>query len=259
MTNMARQAIPKINQLLRKWPSGTPATIAWLEAEGFSRQLIDAYEKSHWVKRLSRGVVIREEESINWVGAVYALQTFQKLPIHPGGKLALSLRGLAHFLQMSTTPKIYLYGPSEIKLPAWIKGFGKQLNINYYRSKLFKKAGQIVGFTDYKENNLRIKVSSPERATLEVLDLVPKYQSFEEAKLIFEGLTTLRSSVVQRLLENCESYKVKRTFLYLAEASGHAWFKKIDVRKIDLGKGKRVVAENGKFDSKYLITVPRDE
>jgi hypothetical protein len=73
----------------------------------------------------------------------------------------------------------------------------------------------------------------------------------------FEGLTSLDPEVVQRLLEDCRSYKVRRVFLFLARQSGHAWFSKLDPSKIDLGKGKREVVKGGRYDAEYLITVPR--
>ena len=53
---------------------------------------------------------------------------------------------------------------------------------------------------------------------LELLHLVPEKEPFDEAKLLMEGLTTLRPSVLQPLLENCNSVKAKRLFLSLAES-----------------------------------------
>jgi hypothetical protein len=74
-----------------------------------------------------------------------------------------------------------------------------------------------------------------------------------------EGLTTLRSRLVQSLLERCVSVKVKRLFMLLAENSKHAWVQKVDLSKVDFGKGKRTLAKGGRFDSKYNITVPNTE
>ena len=90
-----------------------------------------------------------------------------------------------------------------------------------------------------------------------VLSLVPQEQSFEEAKLLMEGLSTLRPQAVQELLEVCNSIKAKRLFLFLAEACNHEWIKKINFLTIDLGNGKRVIEKNGVLDSKYNITVPK--
>ena len=73
------------------------------------------------------------------------------------------------------------------------------------------------------------------------------------------GLQTLRPKVVQELLEKCTSVKVKRVFLYIAEKLELPFVKKLDISKIDLGKGKmQVIKENGKLNKKYQITVPRE-
>ena len=34
------------------------------------------------------------------------------------------------------------------------------------------------------------------------------------------------------------------------------WFQKLDIKNIDLGKGKRQIAANGILNKKYQITVP---
>jgi hypothetical protein len=49
---------------------------------------------------------------------------------------------------------------------------------------------------------------------------------------------------------------VKRLFLHLAEKHDHAWFKQLVLAKVSLGSGKRMLFAGGRFDSKYLITVP---
>jgi len=66
----------------------------------------------------------------------------------------------------------------------------------------------------------------------------------------------LRADVVQSLLEQCASVKVKRLFLHLAEKHNHAWFKSLDLAKVSLGSGKRMLVPGGRLDPKYLITVP---
>ena len=73
-----------------------------------------------------------------------------------------------------------------------------------------------------------------------------------------EGLTTLRPRVVQSLLENCVSVKVKRLFMLLAENCKHLG-RKVDLAKVDFGKGKRTLVKGGRFDPKYKITVPNTE
>ena len=57
---------------------------------------------------------------------------------------------------------------------------------------------------------------------VELLARVSDEGSFEEARLIMEGLTRLRPELVQELLGSCRSVKAKRLFLFLADLCGHA-------------------------------------
>jgi hypothetical protein len=72
------------------------------------------------------------------------------------------------------------------------------------------------------------------------------------------SLTTLRPDVVQRLLEKCRSIKAKRVFLYLADKLDLPFFQKLDLDKISLGSGKRMIVKGGELNKKYQITVDRD-
>jgi len=112
------------------------------------------------------------------------------------------------------------------------------------------------GFTEYQEKDFSVRISAPERAMLEMLHLVPQKVGFDEALLVMGNLVTLRPEVVQGLLEACRSVKVKRLFLFMAENQEHAWLSKVDLSKVDLGKGKRMIVSNGRYDPKYRITVP---
>ena len=73
-----------------------------------------------------------------------------------------------------------------------------------------------------------------------------------------EGLTTLRPKLLQPLLEQCSSIKVKRLFLYMAEKAGHDWFQRLDTSKFNLGAGARTVTKGGVYVSSYGLTVPEE-
>ena len=92
---------------------------------------------------------------------------------------------------------------------------------------------------------------------MEMLYLVPAKVGFDEALLVMEALTTLRPDVVQSLLEACRSVKVKRLFMYISEKHGHPWVGNLNLFRVNLGKGKRMIVSGGEFDVKYQITVPR--
>ena len=76
---------------------------------------------------------------------------------------------------------------------------------------------------------------------------------------VMGGLNTLRPSMVQDLLEDCRSIKVKRFFLWCAEDAQHPWFSRLDLDRISLGQGKRQLFKDGVYDSRYQITVPPTE
>lgn len=253
---MASENTSKINQLLRKWPSGTVAVSPWLETQGVYQQLAHQYEKSSWLHRIGQGAYIKSADKPEWPGGLFALQTQMKLPIHAGGKTALQMQGYAHYLPLGKHASVSLFGPPNARLPAWFRRYQWNAKIRYITTRLFTEA-PAAGFTDHALGNFSIRISAPERAILEVLYLVPKKESYEEASLLMEGVTTLRPRLVQALLEHCASVKVKRVFMVLAEASAHAWVRKLDLSKVDFGKGKRMLVKGGRFDAKYGISVPK--
>ncbi|MEX2163182.1 MAG: type IV toxin-antitoxin system AbiEi family antitoxin domain-containing protein [Sulfuricaulis sp.] len=245
----------KINQLLKKWPSGTVAVPRWLEKQGAYQQLVHEYEKASWLRRVGQGAYAKSADKVEWPGGLYALQEQLMLPVHAGAKTALQMQGYAHFLPLGKGATVSLFGLPDTKLPAWFTQYRWGAKIRYTTTSLF--AGDpAVGLTKQEMGSFAVRVSTPERAMMEVLYFVPKEESYEEAKLLMEGLTTLRPRLVQTLLENCASVKVKRLFMVLAEGGGHAWVKKLDLSKVDFGKGKRMLVRGGRFDSKYNISVP---
>ncbi len=252
---MDRHKISKLNQVLLLLPSGALAPTIWLARQGISRQLLDRYEEYNWFTRVAKGVVHRKGDTPTWQGTVFALQHLLRINTWVGGKSALGLKGFAHFLPMSNMPDIQLTSDSVSRLPRWISSLSKVARFEFHKTSLFSKEIP-QSFSEIKFEKINIRVSSPERAILELLEDVPVKQSFEEAELLFENLTTLRPAILQTLLENCSSVKVKRLFLYLAEKHSHTWFSQLNETKIDLGKGKRMVAVNGEFNKKYQITVP---
>ncbi len=248
----------KLNRLLLSWPNGTVGTLPWLETQGVYQQLAYEYEKGSWLTKIGRGAFAKAGDKVTWPGGVYALQEQLKLPVHVGGKSALELRGFEHFVTAAQGSYLYLFSDTPQRLPSWFAKHKWDRRVSYRALRLFPRDHKL-GLTQHGFGTFEIEVSAPERAILELLHLVPKEQSFEEARLLMEGLVGLRPKLVQSLLENCRSIKVKRLLLYLAEHCNHAWAKKIDQSKLDLGSGKRVIVPGGKFDSKYQITVDKDQ
>jgi hypothetical protein len=44
----------------------------------------------------------------------------------------------------------------------------------------------------------------------------------------------------------------------MKQIQDHLWFKELNLDKINLGTGKRMIVKNGVLDTKYQITVPRE-
>lgn len=80
-----------------------------------------------------------------------------------------------------------------------------------------------------QESNLKLHVSSRELAILELIDELDLSNSLDTVENYAESLNTLRAKVVQELMEECQSVKVKR-----------------------------VVVEGGSYNKKYKITVDRE-
>jgi len=253
---MATKSKTKINRLISQWSAGTSGATSYLVDSGFSRDLLIKYKNSGWLESFGRGAYIRAGDKVEWPGALYTLQNQLSLPVHAGGKTALQLKGYAHYLPARQN-KVFLYGPRGLILPAWFKQdrFGVQFVVT--RTNLFP-TDRREGFTDFRERDFSVRIAAPERAAMEMLHLVPKEVGFAEAQLIVENLVALRTDVVLRLLEACRSVKVKRLFLYMAEKKDHTWLSKLDLPKVVLGKGKRMIVRHGRLDAKYQITVPVD-
>ena len=246
----------KINQLLKAWPRGTVAVQSWLSDRGIYRQLVEVYHNTAWVNRVGRGAFARADDQVEWTGGLYALQEQMGLSVHAGGKTALEMQGYAHFLKLGIGGGVWLFGSPNEKLPAWYKRHDWGVKLQYTATKLFHPEMKL-GLTKKDMGAYSVAISSPERAVMEILHLVPHEETLEEATLLMEGLTNLRPRLVQTLLQHCRSVKVKRLFMGLAEGCNLPWVERIDLSKVNFGKGKRVVVKGGHFDPKYNITLPK--
>lgn len=243
----------KLNQRLRLAPPGAVITTPWLRRQGISSRLADYYTRSGWLHRIGDGAFTVLEVEPTWLGAVFGLQETAK-SVHPGGRTALELAGLAHFLPLGADYPLYLFSRTQDRLPSWFRGLSWAGRVHHVRSDFLPPD---LGIQEYSEGGLGVMISSPERAGLELLQhLTLDADGYEYANLVFEGLGTLRPSLVQALLEACRNIRVKRLFLHLAEKHAHTWFGQLDLTRIGLGTGKRMLVPGGRLDRKYLIIVP---
>jgi len=245
----------KLNYLLSSWQENAVITTRWLSQQGYSNQLIKKYCDHGWISKVGQGAYTKFHHKANWVGAVYALIHDLKLPVHLGGPTALELQGMGHNVTFDFAQgSFYLFNSSRSKrnLPKWFReNFQNHI---YAQHHLFKSDPDL---ETKSIENFKILVSSPEQAALELLALTPHDFDYEHAAHLIENLHFLRPELLQKLLQECTSIKVKRLFLYLAEKYQLPCFTHLKINRIDLGKGKRMIGIGGEYISTYQISVPK--
>lgn len=242
----------KINTLLQSHPSGVVLLSSYLVKQGYSRALLQQYTISNWLESIGRGALIRPGDEVDYLGAIYALQRQAGLSIHPGSHTALGLQGKTHYLAIGYS-KAILFGTEKESCPSWFYGKEWEQEITYHASSFLPP---YEGLVEIERKSFTVLVSGMLRAILESLYLA---KSEEDLILCYDYVETLNAPVprkAQSLLEQCNSAKVKRLFLYMAEKAGHEWVKKLDYQKLNLGKGKYSLYKHGTYVSKFKMTVP---
>jgi hypothetical protein len=277
---MGEQNLSKLNQLEQELPEGLLVDAAWLERRGYYGSLRKKYVDLGWLEQPAHRVYRRPRGALRWKQAVISLQTLLEVPVVIGGRTALELQGYAHFLTREQT-EVHLYGHQPP--PSWLHKLPLSVRFVFHRSsRLFPNDPITRGLTSLSWNartsegvstdplhsgltrqawghwDWPLTLSTPERAVLELLDELPDRETFHQADKLMEGLVNLSPRRLQKLLEDCESVKVKRLLFFFADRHGHAWLKLIDRARLDLGKGKRMLVRGGKLDTTYEITVPED-
>jgi hypothetical protein len=254
---MTRQNVAKINQLLKTWPSKAICISDWLEKKGIDRKLASYYQKSGWLEKVGNGAYKKAGEVVEWPSGLAALQNQAKLKIHLGGKSALHQQGYVHYIPMGENYPLYLFSQRNVKLPAWFKNYNWKVKIAYTQTNLFgsdsDEALRVVEI-----NGVSVKISSAERAIMEAIHLIRNRWDYDEILKLMGMLSAIRPKVVQSLLEKCNSIKVKRAFMVMAEKHNYPWLKKVDLSKIHFGKGKRQFIKDGYLEPKYQITIPKE-
>lgn len=244
----------KLKYLLQNWPSGTVAVDRWLKSIGIYKELKRTYKNNLWIKTIGRGAIVKAEDKVEWPGGLYAIQGQLKSDVHIGGKTALELQGYAHYIRAQET-KVFLYGSAKSRLPIWFYQYNWGVEICFCKTTFLPPE---IGISTKNFGNFSLKISSPERAVLELLHYVPNQQSVEGAHLIMQGLRGLRPSLMQDLLEGSTSIKVNRLALFFGDFLNHPWFKKIDFSKINIGSGIRQITKAGHYNAKYQIYISKE-
>lgn len=211
-------------------------------------------------------------DSLRWDVVVLSLQQVMHKAVHVGGRTAVELSGYGHYLEVGESPAVYLYGQTT---PSWLAILPLKAHFELRHDRLFATAAPGVemrrldlrsGETSVETRDAEspspwewsLTMSVPERAILEMMDELPRHESFHQVDVVMEGMTNLRPQLLEKLLQECRSVKVKRLFLWYAERHGHAWLKHLDQSSVDLGRGKRQLVTAGRFDARYKITLPAE-
>ena len=243
----------KINNIRQQTPSNGILLTSWLEKSGLSRSEISDYTKSGWLQRISTGVYTFVGDSPTVYGILASYQSQGTLSYHVGAASALELKGFSHYVAMGK-PSAVIFSPIRPRLPKWLNSVELDMRIVEVSTKIFGD----IGVEQMEYNGRQLTVAAPERAIMECLLLSPGQYNLMDTYYLMEMLTSLRFGLVQRLLENCTSVKVKRIFLYMAEKAGHRWFAKLDLSKISLGSGTRSYSKGGVKNAKYDIVIPKE-
>jgi hypothetical protein len=251
---MATQNEIKLKILVKSIHPGTVVLASWLKELGISGDLQKHYVHSGWLQSVGRGAFKKPDDTIQWTGGVYAIQFQTHLEAHVGAITALSLQGFSHYFRLNKEA-LYLFSPYGEKLPKWFTDYKWESQVSHQQTSIFPLK---LGIIEMEVDKIKVKVSAPERAILECLYLTPKHIDIMECYHLMEGLVNLKPRLVQEQLEKCNSVKVKRLFLYMAEKAGHTWMNFVNTSEIDLGNGNRQINNGGVYILKYQITVPKE-
>lgn len=244
----------KINQILLEWIPGDVHGLVWMKERGIEQRLAYKYFEAKVLHKIGPGVFSRAQDKIEWIGLIRLLQEELKLPVHVSGKSALELQGHSHYATLNNRREINLLSYESKLYPRWISKIEKDFELKFVSSNTFPQEDFLA---DYEERGIKIKISSRELAILEYIESTDLAFSLETVENYMNSLGTLRPSILQAVLEKCKSVKAKRVFLYLAEKLSLKFMDELNLEKISLGSGKRVVVKGGELQKKYLITVDR--
>jgi hypothetical protein len=236
---MATTERNKLKSLYQWWAPGRPLTSEDLAAQGVSADLAVHYERAGWLYRLARGVYCRPNDILALHPCLIHLQrTIEGL--HVGGKSALEWYGVRHYLAQH--PTLHLYGWTAAHLPAW---FTVRFPASYHRKRLFNEPPSTPHHAPAFENRTgAARVSTPERALLEMLSEVGVRQPVQEARELAESMHTLRAEVLRDLLEHCSSVKTVRLCLQYGREFSLPWAAKLDPARLPTGSTRAWVSRS---------------
>ena len=207
-----------IKTLQGAFSRSTPFDSRQLGKLGVSSSLAHHYLKSEWLVRLGRGVFMFPNAALSREDSLKFLSRHVK-GLHVGGKTALGWRGIRH--NLPSREPLSLWGSGKAVLPPW---FIERFPARYTARHLFSpNLAWEFGLQPLPETPDGVLVSEPERALLELLSDVGVDQGVEEARNIMEGVRSLRSDVLAKLLKHCQRVKVRLLCVRWSEELNLPW------------------------------------
>jgi predicted DNA-binding mobile mystery protein A len=245
----------KLNDLFMIAPVGVVLLSSWLVEKGYGVDLLKRYRKSGWLKSIGIGANVLLNSKVDYLGALYTLQNHLNLDIHIGGRNDFSFFGKSHSLELDAK-QIYLFTSSNSSiLPRWFKKYDWKVEMAVHNTSFLPPD---IGLTHITIRGFRLKISGKARAIMECLYLAQNNEKLMECYELKNNMNNLNHVEVQELLENCNSIKVKKLFLYLAEKMNQGWFKYLDLSRIDLGRSTTICVKKGIFVEKFKMLVPKE-
>jgi hypothetical protein len=243
----------KIKSLVRALPQHGVVTRSALAALGITPQHTQKYIAGGWLESIGSGAFKRPGDAPTWQAALYTLQAHDGLAVHVGGLTALAAEGAAHFARLGHET-VWLFSRPGIRPPLWFRKYRWPVQVTHVTSKFLPES---VAIRSCDFDGFSLLASASERAILECLFLAPDRMDLIEIFGLLESQRTLRPKVMQSLLGDCSSVKVKRLFMFMAERAKLPVFAKLDQQQIDLGRGARSLVAKGAYVAKYELVVPR--
>lgn len=214
----------------------TSEDLAGLE---ISADLAVHYVRAGWLKRLTRGVFCRPEDTLALHPSLLLLQR-RLTGLHVGGKSALDWYGVRQYVAQQ--PVLQLYGWVAGRLPEW---FTERFPAEYHRKRLFdEQPDALLHAGPFEQRSGAPLVSAPERALLELLGDVGIRQSLQEARELVESSYTLRANVLRDLLQRCTSVKTVRLCLQLGREASLPWVARLDPATLPTGSDRPWVSRS---------------
>lgn len=243
-----------VEELLKEYESNEVIFIRGLDKKKYSPQKINYWRKQGCLKSVCHGIICApDKDSINTERCIADFVRQFGYSIRISASSALALYGYK-VPALQDNALVVSMGEHFNNVPEWVSSRMLNRPIYMFRTNLFPMPETKM----IEHNGAKLPVSSLEEALMECIMLAStKCYHYDDVYTVFKQVDDLRANVVQRLLETMTNKKAKRMFLFMSENLDKPWFSKLNLEKIQLGKGVYAAAKRGRLVSKYHLIVPK--